>query len=323
MTEDDERKIRALSRDPNIIGRIVQSIAPNIYGHTDIKTSVALSLFGGVNKVVEGKMNIRGDINVLLLGDPGTAKSQVLKYVEQTAHRAVFATGQGASAVGLTASVRRDPMTSEWTLEGGALVLADQGTCLIDEFDKMNDQDRTSIHEAMEQQTISISKAGIVTTLHARCAIVAAANPIGGRYNSTVPFSQNVQLTEPILSRFDILCVVRDTVDPAEDERLAKFVVGSHARAHPNQQEEGAAETSKEDEDADSMEVDAPGEKYELIPQELLRKYILYARQHCRPKLYQIDQDKVARLFADMRRESMATGAYPITVSRSHGVDEY
>jgi DNA replication licensing factor MCM2 len=316
MTEEDERKIRALSRDPNIIGRIVQSIAPNIYGHTDIKTSVALSLFGGVNKVVEGKMNIRGDINVLLLGDPGTAKSQVLKYVEQTAHRAVFATGQGASAVGLTASVRRDPMTSEWTLEGGALVLADQGTCLIDEFDKMNDQDRTSIHEAMEQQTISISKAGIVTTLHARCAIVAAANPIGGRYNSTIPFSQNVQLTEPILSRFDILCVVRDTVDPAEDERLAKFVVGSHARAHPNQQEEGAAETSKEDEDADSMEVDVPGETYELIPQELLRKYILYARQHCRPKLYQIDQDKVARLFADMRRESMATGAYPITVSK-------
>src|SRR6202012_3240087 len=180
-----------------------------------------------------GKMNIRGDINVLLLGDPGTAKSQVLKYVEQTAHRAVFATGQGASAVGLTASVRRDPLTSEWTLEGGALVLADQGTCLIDEFDKMNDQDRTSIHEAMEQQTISISKAGIVTTLQARCAVVAAANPIGGRYNGTVPFSQNVELTEPILSRFDILCVVRDTVDPAEDERLASLVVNSHGRAHP------------------------------------------------------------------------------------------
>lgn len=134
------------------------------------------SLFGGVQKEAQGRLSIRGDINVLLLGDPGTAKSQVLKYIEKTAHRAVFATGQGASAVGLTASVRRDPLTSEWTLEGGALVLADRGTCLIDEFDKMNDQDRTSIHEAMEQQTISISKAGIVTTLQARCAIVAAAN---------------------------------------------------------------------------------------------------------------------------------------------------
>jgi DNA replication licensing factor MCM2 len=142
LTEDDERKIRALSRDPKIVDKIVHSMAPSIYGHDDIKTAVALSLFGGVAKVAQGKHNIRGDINVLLLGDPGTAKSQVLKYVEKTAHRAVFATGQGASAVGLTASVRKDPITSEWTLEGGALVLADRGTCLIDEFDKMNDQDR-------------------------------------------------------------------------------------------------------------------------------------------------------------------------------------
>ncbi|KAK7513064.1 MCM2/3/5 family-domain-containing protein [Phyllosticta citriasiana] len=307
LTEEDERQIRALSRDPKIVDRIVNSIAPSIYGHTDIKTAVALSLFGGVSKVAQGKHAIRGDINVLLLGDPGTAKSQILKYVEKTAHRAVFATGQGASAVGLTASVRRDPMTSEWTLEGGAMVLADRGTCLIDEFDKMNDQDRTSIHEAMEQQTISISKAGIVTTLQARCAIIAAANPIGGRYNGTIPFSQNVELTEPILSRFDILCVVRDTVDPSEDERLANFVVNSHGRAHPM----NAAD------DPESMTVDneAEAEANEgEIPQELLRKYILFARERCSPKLYQIDQDKVARLFADMRRESLATGAYPITV---------
>ncbi|KAL8695408.1 MAG: hypothetical protein Q9224_003406 [Gallowayella concinna] len=311
LTEEDEREIRSLSRDPRIVDKIIASIAPSIYGHTDIKTAVALSLFGGVSKEAQGKLNIRGDINILLLGDPGTAKSQVLKYVEKTAHRAVFATGQGASAVGLTASVRRDPLTAEWTLEGGALVLADRGTCLIDEFDKMNDQDRTSIHEAMEQQTISISKAGIVTTLQARCAIIAAANPIGGRYNSTIPFAQNVELTEPILSRFDILVVVRDTVDPEEDERLANFVVGSHGRAHPSQQ---ATDTNQ-----DSMQTDQPinnGEPRQEgeIGQELLRKYILYAREKCRPKLYQIDQDKVARLFADMRRESLATGAFPITI---------
>lgn len=311
LTEADERAIRALSKDPKIVERIVASVAPSIYGHADIKTAVALSLFGGVSKQAQGKHDIRGDINVLLLGDPGTAKSQVLKYIEATAHRAVFATGQGASAVGLTASVRRDPMTAEWTLEGGALVLADKGTCLIDEFDKMNDRDRTSIHEAMEQQTISISKAGIVTTLQARCAIVAAANPIGGRYNSTVPFSQNVELTEPILSRFDILCVVRDTVDPSEDERLAKFVVESHdkaSKAADGQQDDGMeVETLLQQSQGDN--------EVEQIPQELLRKYILYAREKVRPKLYQIDQDKVARLFADMRRESLATGAYPITVS--------
>ena len=318
LTDEDEREIRALSRDPQIVDRIVSSIAPSIYGHTDIKTAVALSLFGGVGKEAPGKLRIRGDINILLLGDPGTAKSQVLKYIEKTAHRAVFATGQGASAVGLTASVRRDPITSEWTLEGGALVLADRGTCLIDEFDKMNDKDRTSIHEAMEQQTISISKAGIVTTLQARCAIVAAANPIGGRYNSTIPFAQNVELTEPILSRFDILCVVRDTVDPSEDERLAKFVVGSHGRAHPLKNP-AADQAAPGADNANEMEVEGNAESEQTlkdqIPQELLRKYILYARRECFPKLYQIDQDKVARLFADMRRESLATGAYPITVS--------
>ncbi|CBF86963.1 MCM DNA helicase complex subunit MCM2 [Aspergillus nidulans FGSC A4] len=339
LTEEDEREIRALSRDPDIVEKIIRSIAPSIYGHQDVKTAVALSLFGGVRKETQGKMSIRGDINVLLLGDPGTAKSQILKYVEKTAHRAVFATGQGASAVGLTASVRRDPLTSEWTLEGGALVLADRGTCLIDEFDKMNDQDRTSIHEAMEQQTISISKAGIVTTLQARCAVVAAANPIGGRYNSSAPFSENVQLTEPILSRFDILCVVRDLVDPSEDERLASFVIESHHRANPSKplrDEHGNlinADGERIDEEGyridddgirlplrpDEIEArnaarDNDDEKEGEIPQELLRKYILYAREHCRPKLYQIDQDKVARLFADMRRESLATGAYPITV---------
>ncbi len=312
LTEEDEQEIRKLSRDPQIVNRIVNSIAPSIYGHEDVKTAIALSLFGGVAKTAKGSHVVRGDINVLLLGDPGTAKSQALKYAEKTAHRAVFATGQGASAVGLTASVRRDPLTSEWTLEGGALVLADKGTCLIDEFDKMNDQDRTSIHEAMEQQTISISKAGIVTTLQARCGIIAAANPIGGRYNSTIPFSSNVELTEPILSRFDILCVIRDTVDPEEDERLARFVVGSHSRSHPSSTQ--PAEDSM-DVEPDSEVPAAPSAKDDQIPQELLRKYILYAREHCSPKLLNMDEDKVARLFADMRRESLATGAYPITVS--------
>ena len=325
MTEEDEHQIRQLSKDPHIVDKIINSIAPSIYGHTDIKTAIALSLFGGVAKTTKGAHHVRGDINVLLLGDPGTAKSQFLKYVEKTAHRAVFATGQGASAVGLTASVRRDPLTSEWTLEGGALVLADKGTCLIDEFDKMNDQDRTSIHEAMEQQTISISKAGIVTTLQARCGIIAAANPIGGRYNSTIPFSANVELTEPILSRFDILCVVRDTVEPEEDERLARFIVDSHSRSHPmannnTQASAGGGDSMEVEPESARADTQAPadggrrGDKEGEIPQELLRKYILYARERCTPKLYHMDEDKVARLFADMRRESLATGAYPITV---------
>ena len=159
-----------------------------------------------------------------MCGDPGTAKSCFLKYIQNIAPRAVFSTGQGASAVGLTAYVKKSQLTKEWTLEAGALVLADKGVCLIDEFDKMNDSDRTSIHEAMEQQTISISKAGIVTTLKARCSVIAASNPIGGRYDPSMTFAENVDLTEPILSRFDVLCVVRDVVDPVIDDHLARKV---------------------------------------------------------------------------------------------------
>lgn len=319
LTEEDEKEIRTLAKDDRIRKRIIKSIAPSIYGHEDIKTALALSLFGGVPKDINRKHRIRGDINVLLLGDPGTAKSQFLKYVEKTAHRSVFATGQGASAVGLTASVRKDPVTREWTLEGGALVLADKGTCLIDEFDKMNDADRTSIHEAMEQQSISISKAGIVTTLQARCAIIAAANPIRGRYNPTIPFQQNVELTEPILSRFDVLCVVKDAVDPVQDELLARFVVGSHLRSHPKfdaAQDEIEVGTTL---DADvrlslSLLCIRFLSPLQIISQDLLRKYIMYAREKIRPKLYDLDQEKLARLFSDLRRESLATGSFPITV---------
>lgn len=301
LSDLEEREIVQLSKDPQIVNKLISSVAPSIYGHKDIKTAIACSLFGGVPKET-GKVTLRGDINVLLLGDPGTAKSQLLKYAESTAHRAVFATGQGASAVGLTASVRKDPITREWTLEGGALVLADKGTCLIDEFDKMNDQDRTSIHEAMEQQSISISKAGIVTSLQARCAVIAAANPNGGRYNATIPFAQNVDLTEPILSRFDVLCVVRDIVEPEKDERLARFVVDSHSKAHPD----GSQPGEQDDDELTSME--GP------ISQDMLRKYIHYARTHIKPQLLRLDQERIASLYSQLRKESLATGSFPITV---------
>merc|ERR550539_1505380 len=195
-------------------------------------TAIATSIMGGQQKVTAGKHRIRGDINALLVGDPGLAKSQFLKYVEQIFPRAVYTTGKGASAVGLTAAVRKDEH-GDWCLDGGAMVLADDGICLIDEFDKMNDQDRTSIHEAMEQQSISISKAGIVASLQARCAVVAVANPSEGRYDPQRTFAQNVNLSDPILSRFDVLCVLKDEADPVKDEQLADHVICSHIRAHP------------------------------------------------------------------------------------------
>lgn len=310
LSEQDKNQILELARDPNIGQRIVSSIAPSIHGHHHVKMALAMSLFGAVPKNISDKHRIRGDINVLLLGDPGTAKSQMLKYAEATAPRAVYSTGKGASAVGLTASVHKDPMTREWTLEGGALVLADRGLCLIDEFDKMNEQDRTSIHEAMEQQSISVSKAGIVTSLQARCAVIAAANPIGGRYDSSCTLSENVELTDPILQRFDVLCVLQDTIDPVADERLARFVTDSHICSIPtNDVIRGIASLP-----------DYPTENKindpKLIPQELLRKYIQYARTNVSPVLSgnSVDQEKIASLYVDLRRESMSSGGIPVAV---------
>ncbi|KJH48629.1 MCM2/3/5 family protein [Dictyocaulus viviparus] len=307
LTDDDIKAIRELSKDPQIAERIFASIAPSIYGHEPVKQAIALALFRGESKNPGDKHKLRGDINILLCGDPGTAKSQFLRFAAHTAPRAVLTTGQGASAVGLTAYVQRHPVTREWTLEAGAMVLADKGVCLIDEFDKMSDQDRTSIHEAMEQQSISISKAGIVTSLHARCTVIAAANPIGGRYNSSRTFAENVDLTEPILSRFDVLCVIRDTVDPVEDERLSKFVVENHMKLHPNRQDD---DDDKENEKSDIDERTGVA----LIPQDLLRKYILFARENCHPTLHQKYSDKLASVFAQMRKQSMATGSVAITV---------
>ncbi|KAE8742356.1 hypothetical protein FOCC_FOCC012043 [Frankliniella occidentalis] len=307
LTDEDVSAIQKLAKDHRIGDRIVASMAPSIFGHDYIKRALALALFGGESKNPGQKHKLRGDINVLLCGDPGTAKSQFLKYAEKIAPRAVFTTGQGASAVGLTAYVRRSPASREWTLEAGALVLADQGVCLIDEFDKMNDQDRTSIHEAMEQQSISISKAGIVASLQARCSVIAAANPIGGRYDPSMTFAENVNLSEPIMSRFDILCVVRDEADPMQDERLAKFVVSSHIRHHPSKINDTVLDDIAVPDPLQSTDI-------EPIPQELLKKYIVYSRQHAHPKLQNMDQDKVAKMYSQLRQESLATGSLPITV---------
>ncbi|KAJ6945776.1 hypothetical protein NC651_000744 [Populus alba x Populus x berolinensis] len=300
LTQEDKEEIEKLSKDPRIGERIIKSIAPSIYGHEDIKTALALAMFGGQEKNVKGKHRLRGDINVLLLGDPGTAKSQFLKYVEKTGQRAVYTTGKGASAVGLTAAVHKDPVTREWTLEGGALVLADKGICLIDEFDKMNDQDRVSIHEAMEQQSISISKAGIVTSLQARCSVIAAANPVGGRYDSSKTFSQNVELTDPIVSRFDILCVVKDVVDPIADEMLAEFVVDSHFKS----QAKGANIDDRSYGESQEDQASARPVDPEILSQDLLKKYLTYAKLNIFPRFHDSDMEKLTQVYAELRRES-------------------
>lgn len=303
ITEDKQQEILKLSQDPNIRERFIASMAPSIYGMKHVKTAIATSMMGGQSKITAGKHRIRGDINALIVGDPGLAKSQFLKYVEQTFPRAVYTTGKGASAVGLTAAVTRDE-NGDFALEGGAMVLADDGMCLIDEFDKMNDNDRTSLHEAMEQQSISISKAGIVATLRARCAVVAVANPTEGRYDPQRTFAQNVNLTDPILSRFDMLCVLKDESDPVQDERLADHVVSSHIRSHPDATAEDKAIRPK---------LETRTEHVQPIDQDLLKYYIVYARKHVHPSIAGVDMEKVANFYKDIRAESFRSGGAPMT----------
>ncbi|SPO31850.1 probable DNA replication licensing factor [Ustilago trichophora] len=270
--------IAELKDDPALYQKLASSIAPEIYGHEDVKKCLLLLLVGGVSKTVGDGMKIRGDINVCLMGDPGVAKSQLLKYISKVAPRGVYTTGRGSSGVGLTAAVMRDPVTDEMVLEGGALVLADNGIACIDEFDKMEESDRTAIHEVMEQQTISISKAGITTTLNARTSILAAANPLYGRYNPRISPVDNINLPAALLSRFDILYLILDTPTRDDDERLAQHVTYVH------------------------MHNQHPELEFDVISPTLMRHYIALARQK-RPVLSKAVSDYVVGAYVQMRSQ--------------------
>ncbi|CAF3577212.1 unnamed protein product [Rotaria socialis] len=226
-SELSEVELADLFAEKDLYDRLALSIAPEIYGHEDIKKALLLLLVGGIDKSPQG-MKVRGNINVCLMGDPGVAKSQLLSYVNRLAQRSQYTTGRGSSGVGLTSALIKDPITDEFVLEGGALVLADQGVCCIDEFDKMTEHDRTAIYEVMEQQTISIAKAGILTSLNARTSILAAANPAYGRYNPKRSIEANIQLPAALLSRFDLLWIIQDKNDREIDLKLARHIASVH-----------------------------------------------------------------------------------------------
>lgn len=262
FTPEEEEYFRNLAASKNVYDRIAKSIAPSIYGAEDIKKSVACLLFGGSRKRLPDGLARRGDINVLLLGDPGTAKSQMLKFAEKVAPIGVYTSGKGSSAAGLTAAVTRDPSSRNFVMEGGAMVLADGGCVCIDEFDKMREDDRVAIHEAMEQQTISIAKAGITTTLNSRCAVLAAANSVFGRWDDTKA-EENIDFMPTILARFDMIYIVKDEHDEKRDATLAQHVMGVHMHAQ------------------ETIEDTTEGE----LPLNTLKKFIAFCRARCGPRL--------------------------------------
>ncbi|KAG7200078.1 hypothetical protein KM043_000524 [Ampulex compressa] len=281
ITSEEEELFRRLAADPELYERIARSVAPSIFGAVDIKKAIACLLFGGSRKRMPDGLCRRGDINILMLGDPGTAKSQLLKFVETVAPVGVYTSGKGSSAAGLTASVSRDPVTRNFVMEGGAMVLADGGVVCIDEFDKMKEDDRVAIHEAMEQQTISIAKAGITTTLNTRCSVLAAANSIFGRWDD-IKGEENIDFMPTILSRFDMIFIVKDEHEQSRDVTLAKHVMNIHSNA------------------GQVTEQSVEGE----LPLHVLKKYIHYCRLRCGPRLSKEAGEKLKNRYVLMRADT-------------------
>lgn len=287
LSEEDMEKIRKIASDPWIKERIIASIAPSIYGHWEIKEGIALALFGGVPRVLQDGTKLRGDIHVLIVGDPGTAKSQMLQFAARVAPRSVYTTGKGSTAAGLTAAVVREKQSGDFYLEAGAMVLGDGGVAIIDEIDKMRDEDRVAIHEAMEQQTVSIAKAGIVAKLNARAAVIAAGNPKFGRYIQERGVSDNINLPTTILSRFDLIFILKDK--PGEqDSLLATHILGMRG---------GAANSST------------------LIDVETLKKYIAFSRKYVHPRLSDEAIGVLKDFFIEMRKRGGESPDSPIAIT--------
>lgn len=292
-----------------------RSIAPSIYGHDQLKKAVLLLMLGGCEKVLDNGTHLRGDINLLMVGDPGTAKSQILRWVLSTVELGIGTTGSGASGVGLTAAIVTDKDTGEKSLEAGAMVLADRGVVCIDEFDKMNEVDRVAVHEVMEQQTVTIAKAGMHCSLNARCSVIAAANPIYGEYQSSMAPTKNIGMPDSLLSRFDLVFIILDEKSPEKDKKVGERVCRNH-RLAPNVKESynqfnedddftirPVEHTKQEEGMFERSNVFKSDSKTEILTQSFLKKYIAYCKLHIEPQLTDETIELLARMWGLLRQE--------------------
>lgn len=273
ISEEDERQIEELAADPNIFQKMAESIAPSIYGYEEIKQSLALQLFGGIKKTKSDGTQTRGDVHILLVGDPGVAKSIILKFISGVAPKGRYVVGKSASGRGLTATVVRDEFMKGWSLEAGAMVLSNKGIVAIDELEKMDPEDRSAMHEAMEQQSVTISKANVQASLRAETSVLAAANPKLGRFEPYQPIAQQIDIPPTLLNRFDIIFTLRDLPDRAKDEAIATHVLMEHKKSSSKQP----------------------------IDRELFRKYIAYTKQKIHPILTDSAIDEIKNFYVELR----------------------
>lgn len=332
ITDTDIRNINKIAKKKNVFELLSQSLAPSIYGHDYIKKAILLMLLSGMEKNLENGTHLRGDINILMVGDPSTAKSQLLRFVLNTAPLAIATTGRGSSGVGLTAAVTQDKETGERRLEAGAMVLADRGVVCIDEFDKMSDVDRVAIHEVMEQQTVTIAKAGIHTSLNARCSVIAAANPIFGQYDTHKDPHKNIALPDSLLSRFDLLFIVTDDIEDKRDREVSEHVLRMH-RYRQAGTEEGAPVREQASQtlgvgvqtDAEANKPTPVYEKFdvmlhagmtltsgrgrekkiEVLSIPFIKKYIQYAKSRVKPALTPEASETISEIYVSLRNDDM------------------